>query len=192
MDVVSVAPLGLESTAKSRSGGFAPGFSRSSLRDLCRDLRGRRGGVAGVRVFAAPSHPREGCRTDWGRARTPDPSHPATKRTPNATGRVSFGFIVMRSKCVLPLKRRRPCWSCPNDASAMASSDCRVSKLRPESSATRSANLPRPNSAVNATRSKSVSIPRAVTNEALASRTPSGCGFLIAAGNPWPHGMRLA
>ena len=35
-------------------------------------------------------------------------------------------------------------------------------------------------------------IPRAVTNEALASRTPSGCGFLIAAGNPQPDGMRLA
>ncbi len=39
--------------------------------------RGRRGEVAGVRVFAAPSNPREGCRADWGQARTPDPSHPA-------------------------------------------------------------------------------------------------------------------
>ena len=29
-------------------------------------------------------------------------------------------------------------------------------------------------------------------NEILASRMPSGCGFLIAAGNPWPDGTRLA
>ena len=35
-------------------------------------------------------------------------------------------------------------------------------------------------------------IPHAAKDETLASRMPSGCGFLIAAGNPWPHGTRLA
>ncbi len=49
-----------------------------------------------------------------------------------------------------------PFLSRPNDSSAMASSYCLVSKLRPESSATRSCSLPRPNSDVNATRSMSV------------------------------------
>ena len=84
---MSVAPLGLESTAKSRSGGFAPGFSRSSLRDLYRDLWAEGGGVAGVRVFAAPSNPREGCRADWGRAegarpQPPRPMKPSEKTLP--------------------------------------------------------------------------------------------------------------
>ena len=37
-----------------------------------------------------------------------------------------------------------------------------------------------------------VRIPHAAKVETLASRMPSGCGFLIAAGNPWPHGTRLA
>ena len=37
-----------------------------------------------------------------------------------------------------------------------------------------------------------VLIPRAAKAETLASRMPSGCGFSIAAGNPWPHGTRLA
>ena len=36
------------------------------------------------------------------------------------------------------------------------------------------------------------SIPHAAKAEALASGMPSGCGFLITAGNPWPHGTRLA
>ncbi len=35
-------------------------------------------------------------------------------------------------------------------------------------------------------------IPHAAKDETLASRMPSGCGFLIAAGNPSPHGTRLA
>ncbi len=35
-------------------------------------------------------------------------------------------------------------------------------------------------------------IPHAAKAETLASRLPSGCGFLIAAGYPWPHGTRLA
>ena len=29
-------------------------------------------------------------------------------------------------------------------------------------------------------------------SDAKASRLPSGCGFFIAAGNPWPYGTRLA
>ena len=32
------------------------------------------------------------------------------------------------------------------------------------------------------------SLAHAAKEETLASRRPSGCGFLIAAGNPWPHG----
>ena len=34
-------------------------------------------------------------------------------------------------------------------------------------------------------------IPHAAKAEPLASCLPSGGGFLIAAGNPWPHGTRL-
>ena len=62
----------------------------------------------------------------------------------------------MRSKWVLLMKASTPCLSLPKDSSAIASSNCLVSKLRPESSATRSWSLPRPNSDVNATRSMSV------------------------------------
>ena len=36
------------------------------------------------------------------------------------------------------------------------------------------------------------SVPLAVDDESLASRMPSGCGFLAVAGNPWPDGTRLA
>ena len=50
----------------------------------------------------------------------------------------------MRSKCVLLMKRRMPFLSRPNDSSAIASSYCLVSKLRPESSATRSCELAAP------------------------------------------------